>query len=163
LPTLRGKIADAVFVFFLLLSRSAFLICPVAGAFSAGAVGFCVGLPAGILLSLWAHRSLGLRRRNLTQGFVVRMLERGNNDRPKLLESLVERLHGYSLTPRQCRMIVAAYAEATRRLQTCDSRAERDGILRERDRKVFDVAYGRQRDAESASESDELATMEERG
>ncbi|MCW5553921.1 MAG: hypothetical protein KIS67_17420 [Verrucomicrobiae bacterium] len=72
---------------------------------------------------------------------MVRMFERGNDERPKLLESLVERLHGYRLTPRQCRIIAAAYAEATRRLQACDSPTERAGILLERDRKVLEAMY----------------------
>jgi hypothetical protein len=78
--------------------------------------------------------NLGLRRRGLTHGFVVRMLERGNSDRPKLLESVVETLRGRRLSAKQGRSVAAAYALATRRLQTCDSPADRAEILRERDR-----------------------------
>jgi hypothetical protein len=87
------------------------------------------------------------------------MLERGNNDRPKLLESLVERLHGYRLTPKQCRMIAAAHAKATRQLLTCESSPERRTILNERNREVLEAAYGRRLPQASMSCAGGMATL----
>jgi hypothetical protein len=162
LPTLRGRIADGVFVALLLIARCGFVAGAVLGAVLHGAVGLLVGLAGGLVISLWTRRSLGLRRRRLTQGFVVRMLERGNNDRPKLLESLVERLHGYRLSPKQCRMIAAAHARATRRLLTCESSPERRTILNERNREILEAAYGRRLHRASTACSGGMATLPQR-
>jgi len=159
LPTKRGKIADCVFVVLLLVSRGGFAVGALLGAVLHGAVGFCLGLAGGLIVGLWMRRSLGLRRRRLTQGFVVRMLERGNNDRPKLLESLVEWLRGYRLTPKQCRLIAAAHAKATRRLQTCGSPPERREILKERDREVLEAAYGERLNQVSAACSRDMSPL----
>lgn len=143
LPTLRGKVATGVFVLLLLLSRSSFVIGAVVGGMQWGFLGAGIGVGSGWILGRWMRWSLGLRRRRLTHGFVVRMLERGNNDRPKLLESLVETLRGHRLSAMDCRYIAAAYGEATRRLQTCDSPRDRAAILMERDRKVLAASCGR--------------------
>jgi hypothetical protein len=142
LPTLRGRMADGVFVLFLLVARCSSILGAVVGGILLGFPGVVVGLAGGWVIGVWMRWSLGLRRRGLTHGFVVRMLERGNNDRAKLLESLVETLRGHRLSARQCRMVAAAYAEATRRLQTCESQPERVEILQERDRKIREAAYG---------------------
>jgi len=143
LPTFRGRVADCAFVLLLLVSRSSLVMGALAGAMVAGLIGAAVGSAGGWIIGRWTRWSLGLRRRRLTHGFVVRMLERGNNDRPKLLESLVETLRGHRLNAKQCRIVAAAYGVATRRLQTCDSPSDRDEILKERDRKVFAATYGR--------------------
>jgi hypothetical protein len=162
LPTLRSRIADGVFVALLLVARGGFVAGAALGAVLNGGIGLLIGLAVGVVIGLWTRRSLGLRRRRLTQGFVVRMLERGNNDRAKLLESLVERLHGYRLTPKQCRMIAAAHAKATRRLLTCESSPERRSILNERNREVLEAAYGRRARRASTACSGGLATLPQR-
>lgn len=143
LPTFRGRIADCVFVVFLLVSRCSFVVGALVGGILLGFAGAVVGLAGGWIIGRWTRWSLGLRRRGLTHGFVVRMLERGNNDRPKLLESVVETLRGHRLSARDCRVIAAAYGVATRQLQTCESPSERNRILTERDEKVLAAALGR--------------------
>lgn len=145
LPTWRGRVADGVFVLLLLVARCSLVFGAAVGGLLLGFPGAFIGLAGGWVIGVWMRWSLGLRRRGLTHGFVVRMLERGNNDRPKLLESLVEALRGHRLSARQCRMVAAAYAEATRRLQTCESLPERVEILQERDRKIGEAAYGQGR------------------
>lgn len=155
LPTFRGKVADGAFVLFLLIARFSFVIGAVVGGLLSGFLGVLIGLASGWIVGVWTRWSLGLRRRGLTHGFVVRMLERGDNDRPKLLESVVEMLRGHRLSAKQCRFIAAAYAEATRRLQTCESPADRAEILQERDRKVLAAAYGQGAHSVSATFADE--------
>lgn len=141
-PTWRGKVADGAFVLFLLIARCSFVIGAVVGGLLSDFLGVLIGMASGWIIGVWTRWSLGLRRRGLTHGFVVRMLERGDNDRPKLLESLVETLRGHRLSAKQCRVIAAAYGVATRRLQSCDALPERAAILQERDGKVLAAVYG---------------------
>lgn len=143
-PTFRGQIADCTFALLLIVSRVCFVIAAATGGILSGYVGAFVGLAGGWILGLWMRWSLGLRRRRLTHGFVVRMLERGNNDRPKLLELLVETLRGHRLSAKECRLVAAAYGEAARQLQTCDSPPDRAEIMSQRDRKVLETVCGRQ-------------------
>ena len=143
LPSFRGRAADCAFVLLLLVSRCSLVIGAAAGGLVAGLVGVAIGSAGGWVIGRWMRWSLGLRRHRVTHGFVVRMLERGNNDRPKFLESLVETVRGHRLSAKQCRIVAAAYGVATRQLQTCDSPSDRDEILKERDRKIFAATYGR--------------------
>jgi len=138
----RARMADALFVFFLLPARFGFIIGGVVGGLAAQTTGFFLGLLAGGIVGFWIRRSLGLRGRNLTHGFFVRMWERGNGSGRKLLEALVEWLRGDDLTPRTCRLLASAYGEAQRDLQSGPSVAERRGIHGELERKVRAVLYG---------------------
>jgi hypothetical protein len=138
----RQRIADGLFAFFVLLARFGFVIGGVIGCFVDTQNSFLPGLLAGAVAGFLIRRSLGLRGRNLTHGFFVRMLERGNGNSSKLLESLIERVRGDDFTPRQCRVATSAYAEAQRELQSCPSDDERRTILEELDRKVTAALYG---------------------
>jgi hypothetical protein len=142
LPTARGKIADCVFVLLLLCSRFLFVIGAVVGAMLHGFLGFLAGLVAGMILGLCLSRSLGLRGLDMTQGFHFRMHERGYGKPAGMLEALVEWLRGHRLTMAQCRQITTSYAEAVRRLQSCDSAEERASILAKRNREVLQIIYG---------------------
>jgi hypothetical protein len=124
LSTVRNTIADCVFV--------------VLHGFS----GFCAGLAVGAIVGFMIRRSLGMRGRNLTRGYHLRMFERGCGESPGQLETLVELLRGNRLTMMQCRHIACAYAEAVRHLQSCHSMEERASILRKRNRQVLEIAYG---------------------
>jgi hypothetical protein len=142
LPTVRSKMADGVFVALSLCSRIFLLAGAVAGARLQGFRGFCIGLAAGAIIGFWIRRSLGLRGRNLTRGYHLRMFERGSGKAAGLLETLVELLRGNRLTTMQCRQIGSAYAEAARQLQSCDSAQERASIVGKRNRQVLEIAYG---------------------
>jgi hypothetical protein len=142
LPTVRGKIADCVFVLLLVCSRFLFVIGAVAGAMIHGFLGFAAGLAAGMILGFCLSRSLGLRGLDMTQGFHFRMYERGYGKPAGKLEALVEWLRGHRLTMPQCRQITTAYAEAVRQLQSCDSAAERASIIAKRNRRVLEIIYG---------------------
>jgi hypothetical protein len=145
LPTRRSRLADGLFEFFLLLSRCTALTGAILGVSYAGwndFKGFAIGLLAGWAIGFWMRRSLGMRSWDLTRGFYVRLLERGNGNRPKLLESLIEKLRGDILTPPKCRMIAGAYAEMQRKLHLCNSLAERRRSFDELERKVATILYG---------------------
>ena len=134
--------ADCVFVVLLLCSRSFIVIGAVTGAELYGFRGFCLGLAAGTILGFCVRRSLGLRGRELTRGYHLRMFERGSGKAPGQLEALVELLRGNRLTMMQCRHIACAYADAVRQLKSCDSAKQRASILRNRNRQVLEIAYG---------------------
>jgi len=134
--------ADCVFVVLLLCSRSFFVIGAVTGAELYGFRGFCLGLIAGTVVGFCVRRSLGLRGRELTRGYHLRMFERGSGKAPGQLEALVELLRGNRLTMMQCRHIACAYADAVRQLKSCESAEERASILRKRNRQVLEIAYG---------------------
>jgi len=137
----RARMADVVLAFFVLLARFGFIIGLVAGSFAADIKGFFLWLLAGVLGGFCLRRSLGLRGRNLTHGFFVRMWERGFGNPPKLLESLVEKVRGDKLTPRTCRVLTSAYEETNRALQSSPSAEERRGINEELGRKVIAALY----------------------
>jgi len=136
--------ADCVFVALSPCSRIFLLAGAVAGALLQGFRGFCIGLVAGAIIGFCIRRSLGLRGRNLTRGYHLRMFERGSGKPAGLLEASVELLRGNRLTMVQCRQIGCAYAEAARQLQSCDSVEERASIVGKRNRHVLEIAYGRQ-------------------
>lgn len=142
LSTIRSKVADAVFVLLLLVSRFCFLIGAIVGAKNYGFKGFLIGLIGGAALGFWMRRSLGVRGRNLTQGYHLRMYERGCGKHPGTLESFIEMLRGTRLSMMQCRLIACAFAEAARAIQSCDSTQEEAAILQKRDRKILEIAYG---------------------
>jgi hypothetical protein len=128
----------------LLLCSRLFLIAGVVtGAMLYGFRGFCIGLVAGAIIGFWIRRSLGLRGRDLTRGYHLRMFERGCGNSPGLLETLVELLRGNRLIMMQCRQIACAYADAARQLKSCDSAQERASILGRRNQQVLEIAYGR--------------------
>jgi hypothetical protein len=134
--------ADCVFVVLLLCSRSFIFIGAVTGAELHGFRGFCIGLTAGTVVGFCVRRSLGLRGRELTRGYHLRMFERGCGKAPGQLEALVELLRGNRLTMLQCRQIACAYADAVRQLKSCDSAQERASILGKRNRQVLEIACG---------------------
>ncbi len=127
----RGKVADVLFILLQFLSWTAFVPGFVIGSAYHGLVGFICGLVAGGAIGFWMHRSLGLRGRDATRGFFMRMAERGAGDHPRLLESLIETLRGEKLAMLQCRHIADTHADVSRRLQGCDSPMERAKILNE--------------------------------
>src|ERR1700755_2866185 len=71
----RGKIAGSLFAALLILARLSFLIGALAGGFQ-GAKGFVLGSAAGGILGFWIKHSLGIRGRDLTYGFFIRMGQR---------------------------------------------------------------------------------------
>jgi hypothetical protein len=145
--TRRSRLADGLFEFFLLLSRCTAVVGAImcsSYAKTNGGQRFVLGLLAGWAVGFWIRRSLGMRSWNLTQGFYVRLWERGNGNRPKLLESLVEKLRRDEFTPSQCRMVAGAYAEMQRQLHLCNSRVERLRVFDDLERKVLVTLYGEQ-------------------
>ncbi|MDE3067745.1 MAG: hypothetical protein KGJ60_09360 [Verrucomicrobiota bacterium] len=138
----RDRMADGLFVLLTIFSRSAFIVGAVLGTREHGFTGFCFGLLAGWGLGFWVRRSLGLRKGDLTEAFYIRMVNRGDGAPPRLLEALIETLRGQRLDVRQCQRIGNAYLNASRRLQSYDSPAERAQILDELDRRVFEAARG---------------------
>ena len=145
--TRRSRLTDGVFEFFLLLSRCT----AVVGAIMCGSYAktnscewLVLGLFAGWAVGFWIRRSLGMRSWNLAHGFYVRLWERGNGNRPKRLESLVEKLRGDEFTPSQCRMVFGAYTEMKRQLHLCNSPAERRRVFDDLERKVMITLYGEQ-------------------
>jgi hypothetical protein len=143
-PSVRGRTADFVFVVFAFYSRSSFVIGAIVGAFSDGFIGFLGGLILGAVIGFLMGRSLGLRGRDLTRGYYLRMYERGCGKQAGQLEALVELLRGNRLSMVQCRQIACAYAEAARQLHSCDSGQEREIIMANRNRKILGVVSGKQ-------------------
>jgi hypothetical protein len=134
--------ADGVFILLFLCSRIFFIAGAVAGARLSGFRGLCMGLAGGAVVGFWMRRSLGVRARNLTRGYHLRMFERGSGRPAGLLEALIELLRGNRLTMTQCRQIACAYAEAMRHLQSCNSPEERTSIIGKRNRQILEIAYG---------------------
>jgi hypothetical protein len=124
------------------LVRSSFIIGATVGGYCTGAKGFVIGIAAGGIAGFWIKRGTGLRGRDLTRGFFVRMNERGVGSSPGLLELLIEKIRGREITPHQCRLLAAAYAEFQRALQACDSVAERDELCKTLDWRVQAAFYG---------------------
>lgn len=149
LPSLRSKVADSAFVLVMLCARLAFVIGAVIGGSTHGFVRLLAGLAVGALVGFGVGRSLGLRGRNVTQGYFIRMYDRGCGKRAGKLEQFVERVRGNRLSMMQCRLIACAYAEAARQLQSCGSKEEQMRILTSRDQKILNAAYGQERAATS--------------
>jgi hypothetical protein len=61
---------------------------------------------------------------------------------PGLLESIIEKIRGCTLTPYQCRFLASAYAEFQRGMQSCGSIAERDDLYKMFERSVQVAFYG---------------------
>ena len=148
--TRRGRLADGVFEFFLLLSRCTAMV----GGILCGSYAqtnafnwFLLGLLAGWAVGFWIRRSLGMRSWDPTHGFYVRLLERGNGNRPKRLESLVEKLRGGVFIPVLCCRVTGAYAEMQRQWYSCNSQTERCRLFDDLERKVMVILYGEQMSA----------------
>ena len=143
LPSARNKMADFVFVLLFFISRLAFVIGAMVGAFIHGFSGFLSGLIVGAIVGFWTGWSLGLSGSDTTHAFFHRMYVRGMGRRPRQLEALIEIVRGNRLSMTQCRSIASAYSEASRQLQSCDSREERSAIIDVRNRKILDASYGK--------------------
>jgi hypothetical protein len=144
--TRRNRLADGLFELFLLLSRCTV----VAGAILGGAYTqtrsfkwSAIGLIVGWAVGFWIRFSLGMRSLDLKHGFYVRLLERGNGSRTKLLEYLVEKLRGNEFSASQCRIAAGAYAELQRQLRVCISPAERYRLTEGFEQKVMMTLYGK--------------------
>lgn len=140
--TVRDKIADGLLALFVVLSRFFFIVGGIIGSLCAGGKGLVIGLALGFAIGFWIRRSVGLRGRDLTHGFFIRMSQRGVGSSPALLESLVEGVRGQEITPYHCRLLASAYAEFQRALQACGSIEERDELYKTLGRKVRIVLYG---------------------
>lgn len=149
----RGRIANALFATLFVFSWGAFLVGELIGTTYFGTKGFFIGLPAGWILGMWIRRSLGVCNRNLTRGFFIRMLDRGNGSPARLLESWVEALRGRRLTMVDCRALVGIRGEATRRWQAYDSPEERERIRWEQDQRILRVLYGGVDTSETVSQA----------
>jgi hypothetical protein len=141
--TWRNKIADGLLMMLTLLARTAFIAGAIIGGHNAGAKGFLLGLAAGAAIGFWIRRSAGMRGRDLTYGFYLRMSERGMGKSPSLLESVVEKIRGEEISPYQGRLLNAAYSEFQRALRVCDSAEERGELSKTLERKVQIALYGR--------------------
>jgi len=138
----RGRIANGLFAALFGFSWIAFVVAELVGSANFGWSGCGIGLVAGWLFGMWIRRSLGVSHRNLTLGFFIRMLNRGNGSPPRLLESWVESVRGRRLTMVDCRALVAIRGEAMRRWQAYESIEEHQRIRREQDEKILRVLYG---------------------
>jgi hypothetical protein len=140
LGSLRDKIANSLLVISVLVARLSFVIGLIVGCICGTARGFALSVVIGAVVSFWMRRSLGLRGRDLTRGFFVRMQERRMGSSPRLLESLIERIRARPMTPHQCGLLAGAYAEFQRDLQSCDSITERDKLgknLKQKARSIY--------------------------
>lgn len=150
-PSARNKIADVVFVLLFLCSRSAFLVGGVVGACIHEFSGCVVGVIVGAFVGFCISRSLGASGRDMTYAFYHRMHVRGTGRRAGQLEAFVEMLRGNRLSMIQCRQISCAHAEASRQLQSCDSREERETIVVRRNEKILEAIRNDRRSAATAS------------
>ncbi|HXT11333.1 MAG TPA: hypothetical protein VN873_07195 [Candidatus Angelobacter sp.] len=139
---MRSKVADCIFVLLFMCSRITFVAGGIAGAIIHGFSGCMAGVIAGGIMGFFMGRSLGLRSRNLTQGYHLRMHERGLGKPAGTLEAFVELVRGNRLSMLQCRNIACAYAEAARELQSCYSPEDRKPIIETRNRKILAAFYG---------------------
>jgi hypothetical protein len=117
-------------------------LVPILGGLWFGWAGAAAGLVAGVLLRLWIRRSLGLRGPNLHDAFLIRMRERANGSRRRLLEALIERVRGRPFTRAQCAAIADAWDDARARLAEAASGDERLAIVEELDARVKRISYG---------------------
>lgn len=140
--TTRGRIANALFAGLFGFSWIAFVVAELIGSANFGWAGCGIGLVVGWIFGMWMRRSLGVSNRNLTRGFFIRMLDRGNGSPTRLLESWVEALRGRRLTMVDCRALVAIRGEALRHWQVTESPEEHERIRREQDQKILRVLYG---------------------
>jgi len=138
----RDKIADGLLASFVVLSRFFFIVGGIIGNVCAGGKGLLIGLALGAVVGFWIRRSVGIRGRDLTHGFFIRMSQRGVGSSPALLESLVERVRGQEITAYQCRLLASAYAEFQRALQACGSTEEREELCRTLGGRVRAALYG---------------------
>jgi hypothetical protein len=141
--SIRDKIADALLALFVLSSRLLFIVGGIVGNVYAGGKGLVIGIFAGGVVGFWIRRSVGIRGRDLTHGFFIRMSQRGVGSSPALLEWLVEKVRGQEITAYQCRLIASAYAEFQRALQACGSVEERDELCKTLTRSVRAALYGK--------------------
>ena len=140
--TRHERVADWLFVSLQIGSWIAFVVLGVLGyyfyrnviaALVCGAVGFLVGI--------WIRHSMGLRGRNPTEGFYLRMRQRAEGSRCGVLEWILEKIRGNEFSQSKCRAISDAYSEAMRQLEGSSSDDERMAILHELDRKVKKISY----------------------
>jgi hypothetical protein len=141
-PSARDKIADGLFAAFVFLARTSFLVGAIVGGYFQGAGGFVLGIAAGGIIGFWIRHSLGMRGRDLTYGFFIRMGQRGVGSPPGLLESLTEKIRGHEITPYQSRLLAGAHTEFQRALHYSTSLAERDESRRTFEGKVQIALYG---------------------
>jgi hypothetical protein len=160
LPSLRDKIADCIIVVLVFLARASFLLGPIVGGFYGGAKGFMIGLGTGGIAGFWIRHSAGLRGRDSTHGFFVRMGERGLGSSFGLLEWVIEKVRGCELAPVQCRLLASAYAEFQRSLQSCHLAEERDALYKELERSMHIAFYGKIRLSPPANSNNRALSAE---
>lgn len=139
----RDKMADGLLALFVVTSRFLFIVGGMIGSVYAGGKGLVIGILLGGVVGFWIRRSMGMRGRDLTHGFFIRMSQRGLGSSPALLESLVEKVRGQEITAYQCRLLASAYAEFQRALQACGSVEERDELCKTLTRSVRAALYGK--------------------
>lgn len=151
-PSARNTVGDILLAAFVFLQRIFFIIGAVFVGIFASTKGVVIGIAAGGVAGFVIRQSLGLRGRDLTHGFFVRMRERGMDDSPGLLESAIEIVRGGLLTSHQCRSITSAYTEFQRDLRSCDSPDLREELYRSFERKIRTVFEGNTISAQTAQE-----------
>jgi hypothetical protein len=134
--------ADRLFLHLQIISRVELLVVPVIGLLLKGRVGLAVGVVVAWGVHVWMRRSMGLRGKDINEGWFIRMRERANGSRCGLLEILIEHVRQRPFTREQCIAITQVFNEGKRRLVELASSEERIALVKELDRRVKEISYG---------------------
>jgi hypothetical protein len=132
----RARLADALYVFLLIVSYTLFAVGGGVGYLVRQVYGLVLFTLLGYVAGMWIRRSLGLRGRKTTTGFFMRMRERAQGSRPGVLEWVLEKISGQVYTQAQCKAVVQAHEKAVKVLRQAKTMGEKNRILAELDQKV---------------------------
>jgi hypothetical protein len=135
----RDKLAEAVYIFLVLLSYILFVVGGLSGYLYNRWNGLIIFAVCGVVIGMWMRRSLGLRGRRPASGFFRRMRERAQGSKPGLLEWCVEGTGGSEFTQMKCRAVTLAHEKAVKGLKQAKSSEAQNKILAELDRRVGQI------------------------
>ncbi len=137
----QEKLADGLYGFLVIGSYLLFIIGGVGGYLFNGLYGSILFAMLGYGSGVWMRRSLGMRGLKPTTGFFTRMRERAQGSKAGLLEGVLERLSGHTLTQPKCRAVILAREKAVKQLKQSSSTSEQSKILADLEKNVQRILY----------------------
>jgi hypothetical protein len=139
----QEKFADILYVILQILSKILFIILGIIGFIYYKYIGAIGGAIIGYLIGHWIRYSLGRAGSNPHDAYFVRMRQRANGSKPRLLEYLLEKIRGNEFTQKKCREIIDAYDDAIEQLRKCSNEFQRQAVLNRLDTEIKSISYGK--------------------